>query len=114
VLAHDPALLAALELRVRTVPAERIPDRPGPGLVQHGLAGAAEDPVLEVHFESGSVASAEHREFGSQAQAGELVGGEHRANLGDELGWVFRKREQAEAERVVHVFVEHGAHCERA
>ena len=52
VLADDGSLLLGREPRERPDPAQRIPDPPRPGRIQHGPSRPLEQPVLEVALEA--------------------------------------------------------------
>src|SRR5450432_819912 len=60
VLTHDAAALARLDALERAGAPQRIPDGPGPRLVQHDLARAPQEPIFEVRLETARVAAAEH------------------------------------------------------
>jgi hypothetical protein len=113
VLAQDAALFARLESREGAVAAERVPNGPGPGFVQDRLARAIEQPKTQVGLEAGAVRAAEHGEIRAQLET-RSERGEHRAHLGHEVERFLAEREQAEAERIVHVLVNHGADLGRA
>src|SRR5262245_58284918 len=68
VLAQDPALFARFEPREGARTPERVPDGPGPGLVQHRGAWSLEQPKTEVRLEPRAVAATEHGEIGTELE----------------------------------------------
>src|SRR5262245_2916001 len=65
VLAHDRAAFARIEALERADAPERVPNRPRPRLIQHGLARAAQQPKFQILLEAGRVCAAEHAELGA-------------------------------------------------
>src|SRR5690606_38788727 len=106
VLVEDLALLAAGQALEGPRAAQGVPDGPVPGLVQRGLAGALQEPELEIVLEAGAVAAPEHGELGAQAQLRGAARGEEGAQLGGEVARVLAEAQQAEAPRVADVFVD--------
>src|SRR6478736_229226 len=106
VLAQDGALFTRFEPFELTRAAQGVPHGPGPRLVEHGFARAAQEPVLEVGLVARRVSAAEHREIAQQIQAPGLGIAERGAQFGRKVEWLFAPTEHAQAARVVYVLID--------
>ena len=84
---------------------ERVPDAPRPRRIERGAARPAQQPVLEIRLEAGSVRPSEHRELGLLREPGEGLGIEDLAERRDEEGRIFAHRDDGDAARIVEVLV---------
>src|SRR5690606_19829825 len=105
VLHQDGALLLRRKLLEAAGAPQRVPDRPGQGGVEHALAGAVDQRTLQVLLVADGVGAPQHRVFRLRRQAGKWLLVEKVAHRPEEIVWLFAQGKQADATRVVDVFV---------
>ncbi len=106
VLGQDGPLLLHRQLGKIATASQRIPHAPGPVRVEDGPAGAFDQGLAEVRLVPEGVRAPEHRELGFQTQHLERATVEQRAHDVQEVGGPRTERQDADAARIVQIFVE--------
>jgi hypothetical protein len=106
VLGQNGPLLVQWQLREPAAAPQRIPHRPGPRLIEHRPPRAVQQDVGQVGLVAERVRAAEHRVFRLLVENGERAGVDERAHAVDEVRRIPIEGQEADAPRIVDVFVQ--------
>ena len=107
VLGENHALLVDGKLRETSAPPQRIPHGPPPGRIEHRSARTLEERVEQIRLVAERVRAADHRVLGLLHERRKRRSIQQRPDAIEEESGILAEREQGDAARVVHVFVQH-------
>ena len=109
VFRENDALLFRRQLRELARTPQRVPDRPPPLRIQNRPPGTMEQDVDEVRLVAERICASQHRVFGLLHQGTKRRPVEDRPDAIQKEVRILAERQQRDAARIVHVFVEHAA-----